>query len=291
MHINMKYYIVTIGAIFIALGIGIIVGFNLNYDQELSEQQAVVISDLDKRFEELKTKNDKLEDSLVKLNKDYDEVVEFINQSTDKIIVDVLADKNIGIISTNENNDYNNEVSETLAKATANVAFDIVIKDDILDKNKYVEISNYLETEIKSSDELINFIVDSLSIEGKKDKLIYLQDAGIITINSISDSYYSYESVVITGGSESKDREENYKNIDKVLIPKLKEKNKYLVGVQNTNVKLSYIDLFKEEKISTIDNVNEGVGKVSLVLELENTKTYGNYGRLESADSLMPLKK
>ena len=30
MHINMKYYIVSIGAIFLALGIGILVGFNLN---------------------------------------------------------------------------------------------------------------------------------------------------------------------------------------------------------------------------------------------------------------------
>lgn len=291
MHINMKYYIVTIGAIFIALGIGILVGFNLNYDQELSKQQAVVISDLDKRFEELKTKNDKLEDSLGKLTKDYDEAIEFINQNTDKIIVDVLADRNVGIISTNENNDYNNEVSDTLAKATANVAFDIVIKDNLLDDSKYIDISNYLETEIKSSDELINFIVDLLNTEGSKDKLTYLQEVGIITINSISDKYYSYDSVVITGGSESKDREEIYKKIDKVIIPKLKEKNKYVVGVQHTNVKFSYIDLFKEEKISTIDNINEGVGKVSLVLELENIKVSGNYGRLETADSLMPIKK
>ena len=35
MNINMKYYIVTICAIFIALGVGILVGFNLNYDQAL----------------------------------------------------------------------------------------------------------------------------------------------------------------------------------------------------------------------------------------------------------------
>ena len=49
MHINMKYYVVSIGAIFIALGIGMLVGFNLNYDQELSKQQATIIEDLDKK--------------------------------------------------------------------------------------------------------------------------------------------------------------------------------------------------------------------------------------------------
>ena len=61
MHINMKYYIVSIGAIFISLGIGILVGYNLNYDQELSKQQASVISDLDNKFDALKVTNDNLE--------------------------------------------------------------------------------------------------------------------------------------------------------------------------------------------------------------------------------------
>ena len=51
MQITMKYYIVSIGAIFIALGIGMLVGFNLNYDQEMSKQQANIISDLDKKFD------------------------------------------------------------------------------------------------------------------------------------------------------------------------------------------------------------------------------------------------
>lgn len=291
MHINMKYYIVTIGAIFIALGIGIIVGFNLNYDQELSKQQTVVINDLDKKFEELKTTNDDLENSLGELNKDYDEAIAFINQNKDKIIVDVLAQRNIGIISTNENNDYNSEIKNTLEKANANLAFDITIKDKFIDKSNYEELSTNLNTQIKSSDDLINLIVASLNSEEGKEKLKYLNEANIIEINSLSDTYNTYESIVIAGGSESKEREEIYQKLDKVLIPKLKENNKYIVGVQGTNVKFSYIDLFKEEKISTIDNIDEGIGKISLVLELENTNVYGNYGRLESADSLMLYKK
>ncbi|MEF3402036.1 copper transporter, partial [Listeria monocytogenes] len=71
MHINMKYYIVTIGAIFIALGIGMLVGFNLNYDQELSKQQAAIIDDLDAKFEDIKTTNDELEGKLDKKESEY----------------------------------------------------------------------------------------------------------------------------------------------------------------------------------------------------------------------------
>ena len=67
----MKYYIVSIGAIFISLGIGILVGYNLNYDQELSKQQASIINDLDSKFNKLKDTNDSLEKSLDNLKGEY----------------------------------------------------------------------------------------------------------------------------------------------------------------------------------------------------------------------------
>ena len=72
MHINMKYYIVTIGAIFISLGIGMLVGFNLNYDQELSKQQAQIINDLDVKFEDLRDTNNNLEAKLKNVNNSFD---------------------------------------------------------------------------------------------------------------------------------------------------------------------------------------------------------------------------
>lgn len=291
MHINMKYYIVTIGAIFIALGIGILVGFNLNYDQELSKQQSQVISDLDKRFESLKETNDSLENRVAVLVEDYDNAIQFINQNTDKIIENSLTEKNIGIISTNENNDYTKEINDIITKSNGNISFEIVINDKIEDQSKLEEISNKLGLEIKSTDDAINYIVECLKSEGASEKLAYLGEIGIIKVNSLALDYLSYESVVLTGGSESKDRKELYEKIDKLLIPKLKEENKYIVGVQKTDVKFSYIDLYKVDKITTIDNVDEGIGTISLALALQEGKTIGSYGRLENAECLIPYKK
>ena len=39
MHINMKYYVVTIGAIFISLGVGMLVGFNLTMTKSLANSK------------------------------------------------------------------------------------------------------------------------------------------------------------------------------------------------------------------------------------------------------------
>lgn len=291
MHINMKYYIVTIGAIFIALGIGMLVGFNLNYDQELSKQQASMIEDLDSKFEVLKTTNDNLEENLTNLNKDYDEAIAIINQNSDKIIKDSLVNKNIGIISTNEKNDYSKEVANIIQNAGGNVAFDIVLTSNIENKDALKKASEELSIELNNAKDVINYIAESLKEEGSISKLENLQRLELIKVESIAENYIDYDSVVLTGGSEDKAQKENFDKIDEALITKLKEQNKYIVGVQKSNTKNSYIDLYSKNKIATIDNIEEGIGKVSLTILLNEKGATGDFGRLESAKQLFPYKK
>ncbi|MCH1960951.1 MULTISPECIES: copper transporter [Romboutsia] len=291
MHINMKYYIVTIGAIFIALGIGMLVGFNLNYDQELSKQQASMIKDLDSKFEVLKTTNDNLEENLTNLNKYYDEAIAIINQNSDKIIKDSLVNKNIGIISTNEKNDYSKEIASIIQNAGGNVAFDIVLTSNIENKDALKKASEELSIELNNAKDVINYIAESLKEEGSISKLENLQRLELIKVESIAENYIDYDSVVLTGGSEDKAQKENFDKIDEALITKLKEQNKYIVGVQKSNTKNSYIDLYSKNKIATIDNIEEGIGKVSLTILLNEKGATGDFGRLESAKQLFPYKK
>ena len=136
MHINMKYYIVSIGAIFISLGIGILVGYNLNYDQALSEQQASIINDLDSKFNKLKDTNDSLEKSLDNLKGEYNKAIDFINKNVDSLVLNRLTDKSIGIISTNQDNNYTASIDDIITKANGKVAFDIVLKNNIYNEKK-----------------------------------------------------------------------------------------------------------------------------------------------------------
>lgn len=291
MHINMKYYIVSIGAIFIALGIGMLVGFNLNYDQELSKQQANIINDLDNKFEDLKTTNDNLEESLVNLSSDYDQAIEFINKNTDKIIVDGLLEKNIGIISTNENNDYTKEIEEIITKASGILSFNIVLTDNIENKENLEAASTKLNIEFESGQDVVKYVAECLNDEGGATKLQNLQSLELIKINSISSDYLNYDSVVLTGGNEVENKKDEFSKIDEVLITKLKEQNKNIVGVQKSNTKFSYVDLYSKNKVTTIDNIDERIGQVSLVILLSEKDIAGNFGRLESADKLFPYKK
>lgn len=288
MHINMKYYIVSIGAIFIALGIGMLVGFNLNYDQELSKQQDTIISDLDTKFENLKSKNDKLEKDLDSTTKSYDDSIDYINKNIDKLISNELLEKNIGLISTNENNDYTKDIEDIISKANGSLSFHITIKNNIIDNNKIKEVSQKVGVELKDSKDLIEYIIESLKSEDASIKLAYIEELGIIKINTLNDTYLKYDSVILAGGSSSKDIEKQFEGINNILIDKLKEENKYLIGVQKSEEKFSYLDLYDKYKITTIDNIDEGVGKISLVLSIKEGIIGENFGRLEESNSLLP---
>ena len=201
MHINMKYYIVSIGAIFISLGIGILVGYNLNYDQELSKQQASVISDLDNKFDALKVTNDNLEKSLADLSDDYDKAIAFINDNVNNLVVGRLTDKNIGIISTNQDNDYTKEIKEIITTANGNVAFDITLNNNIFNEKKIEELATKLNLEIKDTKDIMAYIEEALSESNATLKLKELEDAEMIKINSLNENYQSYNSAVIAGGN------------------------------------------------------------------------------------------
>ena len=291
MHINMKYYIVSIGAIFISLGIGILVGYNLNYDQELSKQQAGIIQDLDKQFNNLKETNDTLEKNLEAVKGDYDKAIDFINENVDSLVLNRLTDKSIGIISTNQDNNYTTAIDGIITKANGKVAFDIVLKNNIYNEKKLEELSAKLDIEFKSTKDVMVYIEQVLSEKSAAEKLKNLENLEIIKVNVLNDNYQNYDSIVLAGGNNGKSGKEQYEKIDKVLIDTLKDKEKNIIGVQESNAKFSYVELYSEEKITTVDNIEENIGKLSLVMLLQDSSIAGEFGILDNSESILPYKK
>ena len=291
MHINMKYYIVSIGAIFISLGIGILVGYNLNYDQALSEQQASIINDLDSKFNKLKDTNDSLEKSLDNLKGEYNKAIDFINKNVDSLVLNRLTDKSIGIISTNQDNNYTASIDDIITKANGKVAFDIVLKNNIYNEKKLEELSAKLNIEFKSTKDVMVYIEQVLSEKSADEKLKNLENLEIIKINVLNDNYQNYDSIVLAGGNNGKSGKEQYEKIDKVLIDTLKDKEKNIIGVQESNAKFSYIELYSQNKITTVDNIEENIGKLSLVMLLQDSSIAGEFGILDNSESILPYKK
>ena len=279
MNINMKYYIVTICAIFIALGVGILVGFNLNYDQALSKQQSEVLESFNTEFEALKDKNKTLQSEINDLDGNVDDLKEYIDNNIDILTQDALTDKNTGIILTSDNNDYSEDIENLILKANGTVSFNIMIKDNISNEEKLAELSKSLNKTFKSSQDIINYIVESLDNTKGYDQLYALEDLGLIKINNINKgNYQAYDSVVLLGNLSGKDAKDNFNSKDKLLINNLKDANKYVVAVSQSDSDKTFLKLCQENNISIIDDINEGIGKVSLITLLKNQNIVGDYG-------------
>ncbi len=203
----------------------------------------------------------------------------------------MLTDKNTGIILTSENHDYSEDIETVINNANGNLSFNIIIKDNINDNEKLTELSKGLNMTFKSSNDVIKYIVNSLTDAKGYDQLHVLEELGVIKINSIDESkYQDFDSVVLLGELTGKDAKDKFEVKEKLLVDSLKEKNKYLVAATQSDIDTTILKLYSENDISTIDNINEGIGKVSLTTLLKNQNIVGNYGQSELAKEIMAYK-
>ena len=291
MNINMKYYIVTIGSIFLALGIGIIVGFNLNYDQELSKQQSEVLSEFEDRFDSLNQEKADLNTQIEDLTKEQEKLTSYISQNYNLLITNALTDRNTGIIITNEKNDYSEEIENLIKDADGHLAFNIVVRDTIEDEKKLKTLSNDIDKEIKTSQDCINYIMDCLNGDNAQKDLEKLQELELIEIKSLSDDYASYDSAILVGENEDENLQKTFEVKEKNIISKLKSEKKYLVAVQREASNSKFLKLCSDSKISTIDNIDSEIGKISLSMLIKDESIVGNYGTGENVTDLMPFSK
>lgn len=291
MNINMKYYIVTIGSIFLALGIGIIVGFNLNYDQELSKQQSEVLSEFEDRFDSLNQEKADLNTQIEDLTKEQEKLTSYISQNYNLLITNALTDRNTGIIITNEKNDYSEEIENLIKDADGHLEFNIVVRDTIEDEKKLKTLSNDIDKEIKTSQDCINYIMDCLNGDNAQKDLEKLQELELIEIKSLSDDYASYDSAILVGENEDENMQKTFEVKEKNIISKLKSEKKYLVAVQREASNSKFLKLCSDSKISTIDNIDSEIGKISLSMLIKDESIVGNYGTGENVTDLMPFSK
>lgn len=182
-------------------------------------------------------------------------------------------------------------IEDIINKSNGSIAFNIILKENITNPEKLKEMSTKLGTDVKNANDAVNYIIDTLKKEDASDILTYLQELDVIKFNFIGDTYLKYDSVVIAGGNDAKDSTKQFEKIEKFVVSKLKSENKYLVEVQNTGVKTSYVELYSKNKVATIDNIDEGIGSISLAILLQQGNIVGNFGRLDTATSLLPSIK
>lgn len=290
MHINMKYYIVSIGAIFLALGIGILVGFNLNNNEEMNKQQAAIIEQLDEEFNSIQEENDTLSSDLKNTDKKYNALVEYVNENADALMSGSLSGKKVAVVSTYGRTENVDKLKEIVNHYDGSVSFELIFNKEITDKELIKQAAEKTGEKFKSTEDVVNYVFDIVK-RGNAESLAPLEELKMIDLNSENEGIANFSSVVISASSESSDPAKQFNELDKFVVSKLKSENKYVVEAQATGAKTSYVEQYAKNKAATVDNIDEKTGVLSLVALIQDENLVGNFGRLDTASSLIPMEK
>ena len=286
MFINIKYFIVTIAAVFFSLGIGIMIGFNLNNSEIFTQQQIKLVDDMDKKLNELRVKNDEMNNQLVEKDKSIEIYNEFVNSYYEDLIKDRLVDKNLLIIQTTDDYFFS-DISQWAAISGANIHTYLTINSNNFNSLTIAQYPDLFTEDSLDTEKLFNYIINLIS-ENNSLKLAELEQLGILKIVSTSNNQEPFNQVVLLGG-ELEESKEKVEKVDLALARSISSKNIPIVFAEESNANYSSIEQFKNLKISTVDNVDQAIGRISLSVVLSGVD--GNYGIKDTASKLFPTYK
>ncbi|WP_054692770.1 copper transporter [Syntrophomonas palmitatica] len=286
--IDLKYHIASIVGIFLALGMGILIGSTIVGDNLLVDQQKKVIDRLEEQFYALRSK----EEEMTRDNQYKGEIInkyENYGQAMLPVLVKgQLKDYRVAVVVSGDS-DVPPGMLNALSMAGAQVVSKSVVLSEMNLKN--VDLRNrlidYYHLEKKSSSDTLRYHVAAsvgILVTGEKDPELgsFLQQNDLV---KFSGEGGPVNAVILVGGANNLSAV-FADSFDRGLIQSLQSQQIKVFGVENSRVSYSYMESYQKEDITTIDNVDLSPGQVSLIMAMNGQP--GRYGMKASAQKFMP---
>lgn len=276
--IDLKYQVISLVAVFLALGIGILLGTTL-VERGLITEQKSEIKSLQTTFAEIKDKNKSLNDELG-VYKQYAEQTSFY------MISGRLSQRSYAILAKKEPDETAiGAIQDAVSTAGGAIPATITISDsEIFNSQPVIESLAALYTlppdpavlQARVFSDMVN------QLKGIPDQNWFntMENLGIIKERGVLTGPVT--GTIILGGIE----EEDLDKTDVPLIQAFINGGAPVLGVGSSKTAEGVMDKYKQMGIPTVDNVDSVMGSVAMVLVLEGRG--GNYGTGKSASRLIP---
>jgi hypothetical protein len=286
---DLKYHITSIVAIFLALGLGVLIGSSIVGDNLLVDQQKKMIDRLEEQFYIFQDKEKKLEAENEAKNIIIANYERYSQATLPLLVQDRLKGYKASIIVTGDS-----DTPESMLKALAAAGAEIVSRATILNMNlDSSEIRNRLTDFYNldnntSQDTLRHYVAVSVAalISGLDDPGLesFLEQNNLVKFSINSST--PVDGVIILGGANNSNNDFS-RSFDQGLIKYFNSLGIKVYGVEQSKVVYSYISTYQEHNISTVDNIEVSPGQISLVLAMEGEA--GHYGIKPTANKFMPV--
>lgn len=287
MIVDIRYHIASLAAVFLALGLGILIGTSMISSDAITQQQKKMIEGLEKEFNVLREENKENADALMQAQEVIANHQKFDESVLPLLVKGKLEGRKIAVIDINYNKEHDGLLS-ALRSAGADLQSVTVVNLGLLkDSSLSRQTAGMLGKENTDPDEylanLAKLLGEAVTTGAHSDLIVFLDDNEIATVTGTYG--HPLQDVIVIGGSHNKD--ENYAKVfDLNLIKTLQKAGCTVYGTEDSDVEISYINYYKKAHVTTVDNIDTAHGQLALIQAMNGYP--GHYGIKETAENFLP---
>lgn len=285
--LHFKYYIILLIGIFLALGLGILIGVALENKDILENQQTLIAQQIEREFAELRGETQQLKNSLLSMETEKNQSDSLCQYLFSQLVEGRLQGLQISLINMNQH-DISSDLADFLRLTGASVESNITLQAGLYTENADLEIvlETFLE-ENKEQRKLYKTIAQEVIfsiMEGKFTPLLTrLRELRLIS-NSTNLQKSSHIVILTSNGRKKDSQSLRQEYLDLMIIGTALDMEFPIVAVEPESVKQSALPEYKKMGIPTVGNVDTAYGKLELMSILEESEA-GYSSEEEIADN------
>jgi hypothetical protein len=281
-----RYHLLSLVAVFLALGLGVLVGISVSDTGVIETSQDVLVEDIQRDLDGLRTENGQL-------GRDRATNIRYQDDTFPFIVGGRLQGKRIAIVTSSTAGD---EIQRKLTSAIHAAGGQVVSTTVMNPRFDLPAVTAKVKTDLKSDpafaavdDASLTAVVGrqlarDISKGGGVKLLTSLQGTVVDSMNGNYD--VPVDAVVIVTRADN-EQAPAYTDLEKRFLLSLKELGVPAVGAEQEDAPVSEIPLFQSVDVSSVDNLDSRIGQVSVVYILSGEK--GAFGVKPTADLLIPI--
>jgi hypothetical protein len=287
---GIRYHIVTLCAVFLALGLGLLLGGTIG-EEYLVKEQVDLLTRLEDRYKQAKEDNSLLQKKSAEWERRHGELEQATALVGRHYVRDRLIGRKIALIQLEEGDVE--PLKRTLEQSGAMLTLAANLQQVHLlhaDAQKWRELQGQLgfapehAPDAKSvCQRLAAVLVRELFFAEQTPLATRLKEQGVLDWQGASGVRPDH--VIVVGGASERSLQ-RLQMFDVPLLLTLSEAELATVGVERSDVYRSGVPFYMGLGISTVDNIDQVTGRVALVDVLGGAR--GHYGTKKTAEALLP---
>ncbi|MHB1389622.1 MAG: copper transporter [Thermoleophilia bacterium] len=282
-----RYHMLSLVGIFLALGLGLLIGISLSDNGVVDTSQAGLVNNIQHDLSDLRNQN-------IALGRDNAANVRYQDDTFPFIVGGRLQGKKIALVATSKaGDDLLRKASSAIHGAGGQVVSTTVLNPRLDNTALTAKLKSDLKSDPayaaanESSAPSLTSQLLAKELSGRAGVPKGLPALQGIAVDSVNGSYETPVDAVVYVTRADDDHTPAWADLEKKLLLNLKDMGVMTVGSEPADAPLSEVPLFLSVDISSVDNLDSRIGQTSLVYILSGEK--GAFGIKTTADMLIPI--